>query len=217
MAMDFPIAPTVGDLFQPPSSPYTYQWDGVGWILYGSALEREPGGMYLFESVDLTGLANYDFEMLAGYDYDIELKGPLPSVDDNFVVGAFSQDGGLNFSTTDCFWTYMIGQSSANVAVSGGSNTTILLLGATASSATGEYSNGTTTIRGQDDSSVLTVLDVCYLASSATTTQSSRGRAGHNIFVVSNAFRIAWNGYLSTTFTKGKLDIYRRNRALTFP
>jgi len=35
MAMNFPNAPTVGERFQPPGSPFLYEWDGVAWNVVG--------------------------------------------------------------------------------------------------------------------------------------------------------------------------------------
>ena len=265
MAMNFPNAPTVGERFQPPGSPFLYEWDGVAWNVvggggsgggvtigptppaspapgdqwYNDATGRtmvwfedvdsgqwvesapgvvgnpyEPGGMYLFESVDLTGLVNYDFELLPNYDYDIEIEGAIPSIADNFVIGALSEDGGANFPTTDCFWTYQLGNVGGNVSISTSSGTTILLCGSTASSATGRYSAMEASIRNHDSPTVRTGTWVRYLASGTTVTQSAEGRAARNTDGIDNAFRVAWNNYLTTSFTAGKLDIYRRNRSL---
>jgi hypothetical protein len=46
MALDFPNAPTVGQIFPAPNS-VNYQWDGVLWRAVGGALAPVPGGDFM--------------------------------------------------------------------------------------------------------------------------------------------------------------------------
>lgn len=57
MAIDFPLAPTPGQIFTNPTNGYNYQWDGGKWVISPSTAVTTPGQLIISNAAPVAGTA----------------------------------------------------------------------------------------------------------------------------------------------------------------
>ena len=78
-ALDFPAAPTVGQLFAAPNG-VTYQWNGVLWLMVSTTLHKIVawGSFAPSTSTLLNGFNMAPMVRIGAGDYTINFSSPLP-------------------------------------------------------------------------------------------------------------------------------------------
>ena len=177
---------------------------------------KEPGGMYLYEEVQLAGLANHDFDLLPGYDYEVEMRGVQPVVDNAILRGDLSSDGGSTFIFDQFFYAfnYNDGTGGTVTSVSAGPPATAYL-GTNMSNAS-QGGESDIKILNHDNPNAFGRFSFASLHTGAfnwwatgfvTTTAAASS-------VLWNKARIALD---NGNFAAATMRIYRRNRAITYP
>lgn len=110
--IDFPNNPSPGDPWQPPGSPFVYEWDPPVWKVIGSdtpigiglAAQQQAAagtGYEIQSEVDLSTVGDFfQIDLLAGCDYEFQILGGRPTADDYRLSMQVSTAGVWNQGST---------------------------------------------------------------------------------------------------------------------
>ena len=206
--IDFPDSPSLGEIYKPPTSDFTYQFNGDGWRVAGGGASA-LGGMNLFESVDLTGLPNYDVQLVSGFDYEFRLTGVKAITNGNHAEVQLSPDGAV-FNSSE-FDRVQRGGASGDSIVSNGGALPALITRDLVVPFTRE-SLSTWTVWDFDNASLRTK----FMAVMANVTVSGAYAyfnvdAWHTPLQIDTHMRVVLGGTVEN-FQGGRFDVYRRSR-----